>query len=184
MYVDHGVQVGWQGPGETHDWEMNTRGLAQQIENTKNKRNSESELADVALLAPLVTRDIIQLQKITDLRIHIWKNERKKEWSAYLIKIEKTFTNDLHSFLQILVRNDERRREPHARKKSKRTIRNCKQQGRGAQTYWRASASPKRLCSSKANKTAMLFFLWDSSFHRLPPRLIILCLVLLLPVDC
>ena len=117
MYVDHGVQVGWQGPGETHDWEMNTRGLAQQIENTKNKRNSESELADVALLAPLVTRDIIQLQKITDLRIHIWKNERKKEWSAYLIKIEKTFTNDLHSFLQILVRNDERRRESHARKK-------------------------------------------------------------------
>ena len=98
---------------------VSTRDLTRRIENAKkkDKRNSESEPVVVALLALLVTWDNIQLQKVTDLRIRIWGGN---EWSAYLIKVDKTFTNGLHSFLHFLLRNDERRREAHARKRSKK----------------------------------------------------------------
>jgi hypothetical protein len=43
------------------------------------KEISESEPVGVSLLDLLVTWDIIQLQKITDLRIHVWEKKRKRK---------------------------------------------------------------------------------------------------------
>ena len=71
----------------------------------------------------LVAWDLVQLQKDKIFEISIFKGKK----GAYLIKIDETFANDFNSILHILLRNDERRRETHAKKKEKqkRTIRNC-----------------------------------------------------------
>jgi hypothetical protein len=97
-----------------------------------------------------------------------------------LIKIEKTFTNDLHSFLHILVRNDERRRETHAKNKnktqSKRTIRNCKQSKKDTDILTCVGfAKTPLLFNSKQNCHAVLplrlfFSLITTAFNNPLPR--------------
>ena len=62
---------------------------------------------------PFKTSRHLGFHPATNLKINTCK--KREKWAAYLIKIEKTFTNDLHRFLHILLRNDEGRRESHAR---------------------------------------------------------------------
>ena len=88
---------------------MSTGNLVQQIENEGQRRR--------ALLA--LTRRLGS-HPATKKRLRFTYLGKKR--SAYLIKIEKTFANDRHSFLHILLRNDERRSETHAK--------NIKQKGR------------------------------------------------------
>lgn len=100
---------------------MSTRDLAQQIEKAKTKqkekrkkRNSKCEPVRMALLN---RRLGYPPATIKDLRINIL-GKKKKEQSTYFIKFQKTFTNDLHSLLHILIRYNEGRRESHARKRT------------------------------------------------------------------
>ena len=106
----------------------------------------------------------------------------ESKWSTYCIKIVKTFTNNLDSILHILLRNDKRRRETHAKKTKakKRPIRNRKTTVTKVKrkTYMLTCvgfAKTPRLFNSKQNCHAVLllrlfFSLITTAFNNPLPR--------------